>query len=131
MGRYRWLPSGDRALFDVGIWDDGTLHNPNNYPEAEVRTAVAAADERHRVQRQAGIARGVATRARRRALRIDRIAARMLITTLPSATSCQVCGRRLRDQVSMERAIGPECWDHVLQAVERVRQSQPSQATMP
>jgi len=34
-------------LHNVGIRDDGTLINPNGYPETLVREAIEAADARH------------------------------------------------------------------------------------
>jgi hypothetical protein len=38
---------------DVGILEDGSLHNPNGYPDELVRTALLAADARHREQDRA------------------------------------------------------------------------------
>jgi hypothetical protein len=53
MGKYKWVRSGVDMLFSVGILADGSLHNPNGYPEDVVRAALLAADARHHERRSA------------------------------------------------------------------------------
>ncbi|MGA8654376.1 MAG: hypothetical protein WB677_27810, partial [Xanthobacteraceae bacterium] len=65
---------GGGMLFDVGILDDGTLHNPKGYPDDQVRAAVLAAEarrrERQHERRSAGAKKAAITRARRKEKRI-------------------------------------------------------------
>ena len=65
---YRWVYTNDlkQKLYDVGILPDGTLHNPNRYPEDLVRETIARAKRRRREMRsnaakQAAITRGSAS----------------------------------------------------------------------
>jgi hypothetical protein len=34
---WRWVKTDNGRLLDVGILEDGSLHNPNVYPDDEVR----------------------------------------------------------------------------------------------
>jgi hypothetical protein len=43
---YRWVWWETGRLFDIGILADGSLHNPNGYPESDVRAAIQEAQER-------------------------------------------------------------------------------------
>lgn len=121
--RFRWITHDGRQLFDLGILADGSLHNPNGYPEQLVRDAVAGAVERRHQRRSAGAKRGAKTRARRQQLLInevaDKIRQRQNIGPLPS---CYICGRKLDDPDSVARGIGPECWGQVLAHFERFSQ---------
>ena len=51
---YRWVYTNDfqQKLYDVGVLPDGTLHNPNNYPEDLVRESIAGAVLRRRRKAQ-------------------------------------------------------------------------------
>ena len=122
MTRYRWVHHEDDVLFEIGVHPDGTLYNPRGYPEDIVRAAVTAADERKRQRRQASARKAAATRKRRKALRVHDVARRILRDeTCGPRAACVVCGRRLDDPRSVERGIGPECWQGVLEAVEIAR----------
>ena len=48
MVKYRWVNHVGGKLYSIGILADGTLHNPNGYPDDVVRAAVLAADARKR-----------------------------------------------------------------------------------
>jgi hypothetical protein len=65
MGKYRWIRHGDQQLLHVGILADGTLHNPNGYPDDLVREAVLVADERRRARRSVSAKKAAETRRRR------------------------------------------------------------------
>jgi len=52
MSRYEWVIANDGTkLFQIGVLADGSLYNPNGYPEAAVRAAltVAHADQMSRM----------------------------------------------------------------------------------
>jgi hypothetical protein len=107
------------TLRQVGFWPDGSLYNPNNYPEQLVRAAVAGAEARRHERRSCAAKRAAVTRANRRTRDVQR-AARAIAQrqrTGPRHT-CFVCGRGLGDPQSIERGIGSECWQDVLRAVE-------------
>jgi hypothetical protein len=122
MTKYRWVWHPDREhnnrelLYDVGILPDGTLHNPNNYPDETVRAAVLAADADRHERRSKAASNAAVTRARRREKRIDVIARQQV---LEPATHCRICRRALTDPASQARGIGPECWDGYLRFLER------------
>ncbi len=89
--RYRWVRHEGERLVDVGVNADGTLHNPNGYPDAVVRAAVGVA-ERHQA-------------------RVDAIARRLVAGgTCGPSPRCVICGRALDDADSVQRGIGSECW---------------------
>jgi hypothetical protein len=83
MSEYNWVrhPDGDQnqRLHDVGINADGTLHNPNGYPEEIVRAAVLAADARRHARRSESAKKAAETRKRRQ-------------QGTPSLDICAVCG---------------------------------------
>jgi len=122
MGNYRWVHHEDEILFEVGIRPDGTLHNPRGYPEDLVRAAVIAADERKRQRRSRAAQKGAATRKRRKEHRVHLIAQQIVRDEgCGPRAACAVCGRALDDPRSVERGIGPECWQGVLEEVERLK----------
>ena len=115
----RWWPSVG-GFREVAIRDDGSLWNPNNYPEADVRAAIAAAEARIAERKRESIKRGVEKRARRREERIWKAADIIRRNEgIGRRDTCYCCNKLLTDPVSIERGIGPECWEHVLQHVER------------
>jgi hypothetical protein len=122
MSRYRWVRCGPEILRDVGILDDGTLHNPRGYPDDVVRAAVQAADGRRTERRRNGAKKAAATRQRRHELRVRQIAARIVASgSIGNRCNCALCGRGLTDPESVARGIGSECWQDVLRAVEERR----------
>lgn len=116
---------GGGMLFDVGILDDGTLHNPKGYPDDQVRAAVLAAEarrrERQHERRSAGAKKAAITRARRKEKRIAE-AAKLLVAGkgIGNRSHCFVCKRGLSDPELIERGIGSECWQGVLDGAERL-----------
>jgi hypothetical protein len=116
---YKWVRHDGQMLFAIGVRPDGTLHNPNDYPEALVRDAIAAATARQQARRQTAAAKGVETRRRRRAARVHELATRWADGwALGPRAGCGICGRRLTDPVSIGRGIGSECWEELLQAID-------------
>jgi hypothetical protein len=108
-------------LFNVGINTDGTLYNPNGYPEDEVRAAVLAADARRHERRSKAARRAAETRADRRQDRVTYIAKRVAAAQQTGPRQhCCVCGRYLTDPESITRGIGSECWQHVLAQISEI-----------
>jgi hypothetical protein len=118
MSVYRWVhrPYGRDRLYDVGILPDGSLHNPNGYPDDLVREAVEATDARRHERRSNAAKKAAVTRRQRQTRRVQRLATQTLLTKhgIGERQSCAVCGRRLEDQISIKRGIGPECWEQVM-----------------
>jgi hypothetical protein len=123
MSRYRWVyhADGTTKLYDVGIWSDGTLYNPNGYSDELVRTAVLAADQRWHERRSKRAKKAAETRRRRRKEKLHAIAKRDTVKIGPRR-HCYICGRHLDDPESVARGIGPECWQDFLCFLEHESQ---------
>jgi hypothetical protein len=116
---------------DVGFLADGSLYNPNGYPEETVRRSIEDAQARITAARKASAAKAALTRKRRRERQIYSIAKKILAKQfLGPRRRCAICEKVLSDPVSIERGIGSECWGHVLEAIERTR-GESRQAIMP
>jgi hypothetical protein len=121
--RYRFVTaSNGQMLFRVGMLADGSLHNPNGYDPDLVRTAVLAAIERDHKRRSDGAKRAAKTRARRVEKMIHQ-AARQLIARekFEPQDHCRICGKALTDSTAISRGIGPECWQQILDQIERLK----------
>jgi hypothetical protein len=118
---YRWVQHGSTRLYQVGILPDGTLVNPNNYPEDIVRTAVLAADARKHERRSSAARKAAVTRHDRKQKRVW-TAANYIREKQDIHTSghCWICGRYLDDPESINRGIGPECWQDVLTQMQQL-----------
>jgi len=118
MGIWREITYDGQTLHHIGIKVDGTLWNPNGYPEDMVRTAIAGAEARQHERRSKSAQKAAATRRERRVLKIDRLVYeyRTKGAFIPAHT-CRVCGRGLSDKESIDRGIGSECWQDVLRAI--------------
>jgi uncharacterized protein DUF6011 len=125
MGRYRWVwrnTGKSERLFQVGILADGSLYNPNNYPEDVVRAAVLAADARRHERRSRTAKQAAETRQNRQRAKVYIVARRVVVGQgIGPQDHCYVCGRALEDPQSIARGIGSECWQGVLAAAEAVR----------
>ncbi len=119
MTRWKFVRHEGATLHSVGVDPDGTLHNPNGYPEDVVRAACAAAGQRRHARRSAGARKAAGTRRRRTEARIYQVARRIVDGhVLGPASNCQICGRGLGDPDSIERGIGSECWQAVLGCIK-------------
>lgn len=111
---FRWVwHQGDNRLFDVGILADGTLHNPRGYPGDVVA--------RRHGRKSCAARKAAETRSRRRSNRIRSIAKRLVDDNgapIGPRNFCIICGRGLSDRQSIDRGIGSECWQDVLEAIE-------------
>jgi hypothetical protein len=122
MSRWKRVSYEGTQLFEVGILDDGTLHNPRGYPPEIVRAAVMAVDARQHARRSAAAKKAAVTRQRRHAGRVWQ-AGRLLANNLATGPSqhCCICGRHLDDPASIQRGIGSECWQDVLRWADIIR----------
>src|ERR1051325_11247982 len=98
---YKWVKHDGQKLFDVGILADGTIRNPNGYPEQIVRLAVEAANERWRVKRAQAAVKAVATRKRRREKQMYDIANKIMAGgSFGPRSHCANCRKGLNDPLS-------------------------------
>src|SRR5262245_24430514 len=126
VSRWRSVRHGNRQLFDVGIEADGSLYNPNGYPDDVVRAAVLAADERRHARRSAVAKLAAQTRRARTERRVYDVAKRIVAGhVFGPGYECAICGRGLSDRQSIERGIGSECWQSVLDATARMSSESP------
>lgn len=115
-------PETDERLLDVGILADGTLHNPNGYPDEIVRAAVERAIARRTDRRKAAAAKAVVTRKRRHDKRVHDVAMKLLHGQgIGRQHRCCICERKLDDEASIARGIGSECWQGLLEYMDAAR----------
>jgi hypothetical protein len=118
-GRWRFIIHDGVQYASVGINPDGTLHNPNGYPEDKVRAAITFACDRRHQRRSEAARKAAETRARRRERKVTEI-----VTLLRSggrltpAANCRICRRPVDDPESVARGIGSDCWQDILAAIE-------------
>jgi hypothetical protein len=117
--RVKHPETGERML-DVGILADGTLHNPNGYPDDIVRAAVEQAIARRGDRRKASAAKAAVTRKRRHDKRVHMVATKLLRGEgISRQNRCCICQRKLDDEASIARGIGSECWQGLLDYMGR------------
>jgi hypothetical protein len=121
--KFRYITHNGERIFDVGILADGSVHNPNGLHSDElVREAVLAAIERYHQYCSERAKRAAVTRAKRREQKIYDIAKRILEGwQVGPRNACAICGKGMSDPPSIERGIGPECWEAVLSGIESVK----------
>jgi hypothetical protein len=108
------------ALSDIGILPDGSLHNPNGYPEDVVRAAVLGAETRRHKTRSKAAREAAETRRRRHEQKVYDIAKQLVLgdgTPIGPRSHCVICGKFLNDPESIARGIGSDCWQVVLSAI--------------
>jgi hypothetical protein len=119
--RLRWIEGGIAITADGALTSDsGTAVTPKQAEAAWQwlhEGATTAAHERSLTARRAG-----AARARRRERTVYDIVTEHLRTgAFQSAHSCKCCGKELTDPASIARGIGSECWQRVLDQIERAK----------
>ena len=123
MSRWNLVTYNGVRMRQIGIMPDGTLYNPNGYPEDDVRAAVIAADARRHERRSQASKDAAVTRRQRTSRRVYVIAKRLTLNDKPVGprSDCAICGRGLSDQVSIKRGVGSECWQDVMKEIERIK----------
>jgi len=118
MSRYTWVrKSGTDSgtLSKVGIDADGSLWNPNGYPEDEVRRAVEEANQRRKEVRSEAAKKAAVTRKLRVEKKTYEFAQRLKDTGhLTPSKHCLICRKRCSDPESVARGVGSDCWQNVL-----------------
>ena len=123
---YRWVYTNDlkQTLYDVGIRQDGSLHNPNNYPDDLVRKSIAGAVRRQHERRSNAAKQAATTREKRKQLMVWKVAqasvAKRTVQAKPELWDLAARGSAIVK--SIERSIGSDCWQHVLQAITKLRE---------
>jgi hypothetical protein len=126
--KYKWAyhsPNHEK-LFEVGILADGSLYNPRGYPDDVVRDAVLAANARRHARCSAASKKGsqqaTETRRRRRVRRVHETAKKIVAGHHGGPQShCAICKRGLGEGESIARGIGSECWQDLLDTIERMK----------
>jgi hypothetical protein len=126
MWRWVYRPGTNERLYSVGMYDDGSLRNPNGYPQDLVREAVLTADAKRkqeiRERRREGANRAAVTRAKRRELKVAEVAERARQGSgVGARKTCYICGKYLTDPPSIARGIGPECRQDILAYIEAAK----------
>ena len=118
--KYCWVHHNGERLRNVGILADGSLFNPNNYPDETVRAAVLAANERVRARRCEAAKKAARTRTQHRERLVYTTVQRIVAghQTGPSSHCC-ICGKGLGDTASIERGTGLDCWQEILNILAR------------
>ena len=111
------------SLYKAGLRPDGSLYNPNNYPEDIVRPLVMGVygrgEARKKQRRAEGARKSGATRKRRAEKKLYEIVDRIVAGhTYGPAHTCALCDKDLSDPQSIERGIGSDCWQRVLATIE-------------
>jgi hypothetical protein len=120
--KYRWVSSWHKGtetlLKNVGILADGTLHNPNGYPEDVVRSTILEAIERGKKRRSDAAKKAAVTRGIRLERKVYEVVRQLgLGHKYGPAAICCICGKGLDDPQSIERGIGSDCWQRVMKAM--------------
>lgn len=130
MTRYRWIEHNGKQIL-IGIQADGiaSCDPPGHFSEDWIRAFFFADAEKRaaerRQRRSEGAREGAKTRERRQNYRVWQAAKRYAAEQATGPRNrCYVCGRGLSDQNSIERGIGPECWQDVLSAIQTIRSKQ-------
>ena len=118
-GLWRFITHEGTRYESVGINPDGTLRNPNGYPEDTVRAAIRGAHERQHQRRSDAARKGAVTRARRRERKVAELVALLRSGgQLTPAGTCRICRKSLHDPESLARGVGSDCWQDILTAME-------------
>lgn len=119
---WKWirLPSGHKAR-NVRIVDEGgvsRLHFEGDFSETDVRQAALTTLRRDKQIRSEAAKKAALVRQIRVEQKVHLIAKLYIANRLHPSCVCGLCGRELEDNSSIQRGVGTECWQRVLQKVE-------------
>jgi hypothetical protein len=116
---FRYVRYDGDEFLDVGIREDGSLHNPHGYPDDQVRAAIDGALARRHAYASAAAKRAAETRRRRKERKVYQVVRRLKDGgTFTPGDHCEICGRGLDDPQSLARGIGSDCWQLILAGLE-------------
>jgi hypothetical protein len=94
--RWNWIRHEGVRYWDLGRNPDGTLHNPNGYPEEVVLAAIEGAEERRHRTRSNAAKKAAKTRQERKDRLVYQVVERLKAGgKLVPGTHCEICGRAL------------------------------------
>lgn len=97
-------------------------------PTQEIVRAVYDATARRAAKRAEAANKAATTRQHRQATLTYKLAATWLATAkLPPSLRCNLCKKPLTDPDAIERGIGSECWQNILNAAQEIRSRQQQQ----
>jgi hypothetical protein len=73
-----WITYKGERLYEISVYRDGTITNPNGYPEDLVRAACAARKAEKHARRSEGAKKAAVTRAERAKLLVKKIAMKIV-----------------------------------------------------
>jgi hypothetical protein len=119
MSRWKYIRSGGDVYRDLGVDKDGSVWNPNGYPEDIVRAAVCEAEGRRHARRSTAAKKAADTRRQRKERLVYQVVQRLKDGgALTPGTHCHICGRGLDDPESKARGIGSDCWQLILASLD-------------
>jgi hypothetical protein len=124
VARFEQIKHNGEYLHGVGLLEDGSVHQSasKKQPDEFVREAVAAAMEIVKQRRSDAAKKAGKTRRERVARLVYEVADRVYRgenAIYGPASFCHICGKGVIDPASIERGIGPDCWQHVLEFVKK------------
>jgi Family of unknown function (DUF6011) len=130
--RWRFVTHEEQRLYKVGVRQDGSLDNPNGYPEDLVRAAIQSAEARWREYRSQAATKAAATRRRRTEQKVYSVSQAIIDGHVYGPRQhCVICRKGLDDPDSIERGIGSDCWQRVLLCIEiRVQKARDAEPKM-
>ena len=122
MTRWNWIGYKGVTYRQIGHNKDGSLYNPNGYPEDVVLAVTEWADAERKKRRSDAAKKAAETRRKRHERHVYEVTKRITEGHVYGpATHCVVCKRSIDDPKSVERGIGSDCWQDILRHLERPR----------
>lgn len=117
--RWKWIGEMRRPA----LWMEGgavvRTESAGDHTPEEITRAIYETLKRRRDLRRA-------ERTRRRELKVQRVVRRYFESgVFKPGHKCELCGRKLHDRESIERGIGPECWQKVLCGIAAAQEKKP------
>jgi Family of unknown function (DUF6011) len=122
---WSWIRNGETKITGVRISHNGSeiteAHSDNVASTNLIVSAVLGALQRRRSKRSKSALKAAETRKLRRDAKVNWIAKELISNrTFKPTYQCRVCGKKITDTESMERGIGSDCWQTVLEAIQRI-----------
>ena len=116
---WKWVRHGDKRVLNPIFTSDGTA-TADGVSERVVLEALVMANRNLHARRSESARQAAATRAKRQERRVYESAARIADGHMfGPASYCAICGKQVTDTKSIDRGIGSDCWQLVLDAIEQ------------